>query len=433
MSGEVPKGWREVRIGHIANEASNRNRNGEDLPVLSMTKHRGFVRSNDYFSRSVYSENTENYKIVRRGQFAYATIHLDEGSIDYLRNFDAGLISPMYSVFDIDPLQIDPDIAFRSFKRFALSGRFDPYSNGGVNRRKSILFKDLSAFKFALPPMPEQRAIAEVLLAAEAAIARAEVMIGALTDAKHAAMRELLTRGIRREKAPMKPLPSRWVLGRVASDVTHIPADWDLVTLTKVAKLESGHTPSRDKAEYWGGDIPWLSLADTDALDALEVHETSECVTAKGIKNSSARILPVDTVVFSRTATVGKATRMGREMATSQDFANWVCGSALHPAYLVQVFRHMGREWDRLQEGSTHQTIYMPVFKKLQILLPSMSEQQKIAEVGEAFDLRISNERTTRDTLARNRDALAQELLSGRIRLPDSMIARHRDNPGQAA
>lgn len=246
-------------------------------------------------------------------------------------------------------------------------------------------------------------------------------------------MRELLTRGIRREKVPMKRLPSRWVLGRVAEGITHIPADWDLVTLTKVAKLESGHTPSRNKPDYWNGEIPWLSLADTEALDALEVDQTSECVTAKGIANSSARVLPKDTVVFSRTATVGKASRMKRPMATSQDFANWVCGPTLVPAYLVQVFRHMEREWDRLQEGSTHQTIYMPVFKKLQILLPPTTEQQKIADVGEAFDMRFAKERETRKVLVENRDALAQELLSGRIRLPKSIILRHRDKAGQAA
>ncbi len=88
------------------------------------------------------------YKVVKRGQFAYATIHLDEGSIDYLRNEDAGLISPMYTVFETNSEEIDNEIALRQFKRFALSGRFDPYSNGGVNRRKSILFSDLSAFKF---------------------------------------------------------------------------------------------------------------------------------------------------------------------------------------------------------------------------------------------------------------------------------------------
>lgn len=284
-----------------------------------------------------------------------------------------------------------------------------------------------------MPPLAEQRAIAEVLDAVERAIAQTEALISTISDAKHAIMRELLTRGVKRENAPLKKLPVRWVLGRIAEGVTHIPSDWELATLTKIAKLESGHTPSRDKSDYWGGDIPWLSLADTEALDTLEVDKTSECVTAKGIANSSARILAKDTVVFSRTATVGKATRMKQPMATSQDFANWICGPTILPAYLVQVFRHMGREWKRLQAGSTHQTIYMPVFKKLQVLRPPKAEQQKIADVGEAFDQRIEQERDTLAVLFKNRGALNQELLAGRVRIAESIIARHRDKPGQVA
>src|SRR5690349_17294228 len=142
MSPKVPSGWQEVRIGSFAREISVRNRDSQDIPVLSVTKHNGFVRSNEYFSRVVHSADTDNYKIVRRGQFAYATIHLEEGSIDLLKKHDVGLISPMYTVFEIFSDDIDKDFAFRSFKRFALDGRFDAYSNGGVNRRKSISFDD---------------------------------------------------------------------------------------------------------------------------------------------------------------------------------------------------------------------------------------------------------------------------------------------------
>lgn len=433
MSGNVPKGWREVRIGQIAREISNRNRAGADIPVLSMTKHKGFVRSNEYFSKSVYSENTENYKIVRRGQFAYATIHLDEGSIDYLKSYDAGLISPMYTVFELISADIEKDFAFRNFKRFALSGRFEPYSNGGVNRRKSILFSDLAAFRFAIPPLAEQRAIAEVLGAVEEAIAKMEVLIAALGEAKHATMREMLTRGIRRDKAPMKPLLARWVLGRVAEDITHIPADWDLVTLTKVAKLESGHTPDRKEPTYWDGNVPWISLQDADALTKVTISESAETIGPLGLANSSARMLPAGTVVLQRTANVGLASIMGREMCTSQHFANWICGNKLDPYYLQQVFRHMSREWGRLVAGSVLPDIYMGTFKALQILLPPLAEQKKIGEVGVAFDRRIEEERGTLVALNKNRAALAQELLSGRIRLPDSVIARHRDKAEQAA
>jgi type I restriction enzyme S subunit len=120
-------------------------------------------------------------------------------------------------------------------------------------------------------------------------------------------------------------------------------------------------------------------------------------------------------------------------MATSQDFANWICGERILPGYLVQVFRHMSREWHRLQEGSTHQTIYMPVFKKLQVLLPSTEEQVKISNIGEAFDRRIERERDALAILIESRASLAQELLSGRLRLPESIIARHREMPAAAA
>ncbi|MAC11208.1 MAG: hypothetical protein CMN74_03065 [Sphingorhabdus sp.] len=211
--------------------------------------------------------------------------------------------------------------------------------------------------------------------------------------------------------------------------VVTIPSDWKLVRLTSVAQLKSGHTPDRKRPDYWDGDVPWISLSDTAALDRLTVEKTSEYVTLLGIKNSSARVLPKDTVIFSRTATVGKATRLALPMATSQDFANWVCGPDLSPRYLVQVFRHMKREWDRLQAGSTHQTIYMPTFKKLQILLPPRAEQEKIADMGESFDLRIEAENDKLIELEATRAALAQELLSGRLRLPEAMVARFENAP----
>jgi len=284
-----------------------------------------------------------------------------------------------------------------------------------------------------LPVPAEQRAIAEVLGAVEETIAKTEALIEAIADAKQATMRELLTRGIRRDKAPMKPIPARWVLGRITEGVTHIPADWDLVTLTKVAKLESGHTPDRKEPTYWDGEIPWISLQDADALNKVTITDSAETIGPEGLANSSARMLPVGTVVFQRTANVGLASVMKRSMCTSQHFANWICGAKLDPYYLQQVFRHMSREWLRLVAGSVLPDIYMGTFKVLQILLPPLSEQKKIGEVGVAYDLRIEQERETLAVLIESRNALAQELLSGRIRLPDSIIARHYDKAGQAA
>lgn len=435
MSVEAPKGWTAARF----RDAMRLEQRREPIDPTRSYKLLGvrWYGNGAFLREERIGEGLSAQHIyrVQPGDVIYNRLFAWKGSFGLVGDDLAGCyVSNEFPLFAARLDRVDPQFLLRVLQHPRTSERADAFSTGTTSiSRNRLSEEDFLHFPIDLPPLAEQRAIAEVLGAVEEAIATSEALIATIVDTKHATMRELLTRGLRRERAPMKPLPARWVLGRVAEAITQIPADWNLVALTKVAKLESGHTPSRDKADYWGGEIPWLSLADTDALDLLEVDQTSQCVTPKGIDNSSARILPKDTVVFSRTATVGKSSRMKRPMATSQDFANWVCGPTLSPAYLVQVFRHMKREWDRLQEGSTHQTIYMPVFKKLQILLPSIAEQQKIADVGEAFDIRIAKERETHKTLTQNRDALAQELLSGRVRLPDSIIARHRDKAGQAA
>lgn len=167
--------------------------------------------------------------------------------------------------------------------------------------------------------------------------------------------------------------------GYKATEVGVIPQDWECVPIASVARLESGHTPSKRVPSYWGGCIPWVSLHDTQLLDGPEISGTSKTITEDGLNNSSARLLPQGTVVFSRTATVGKATVLAIAMATSQDFANYICGPKLDNRFLMYLFRSMGRTWRGLMAGSIHNTIYMPVFEALRIALPPLSEQRAIA------------------------------------------------------
>lgn len=197
-----------------------------------------------------------------------------------------------------------------------------------------------------------------------------------------------------------------------------IPCGWRLVKLTSVAKLESGHTPSKRSPEYWDGEIPWISLHDSGSLDKREITSTQKKITQLGLDNSSARLLPAGTVVFSRTATVGKATTMASSMCTSQDFANYVCGKDLYNHYLVYLFRFLAPEWERLMAGSTHNSIYMPVFRELQILLPPPEEQKNIAYALNELDIFICS---LDQLIAKKRDiqqATMQQLLTGQRRLP---------------
>jgi type I restriction enzyme S subunit len=162
-----------------------------------------------------------------------------------------------------------------------------------------------------------------------------------------------------------------------------VPDHWKVTPIRLAARLESGHTPSRLKPEYWEDcEVPWFTLGDVwqirDGLTDV-VTETKEKVSELGLANSAARLLPKGTVILSRTASVGFSAIMGIDMATTQDFANWVCGPNLTPEYLLHVFRAMGGEFERLRMGSTHDTIYMPDIRSMRCPLPPLDEQRAIA------------------------------------------------------
>lgn len=165
-----------------------------------------------------------------------------------------------------------------------------------------------------------------------------------------------------------------------------LPAGWRRVLLQDVARLESGHTPSRKHPEWWGGDIAWLSLKDVSSLDGKFIEETQDYTNELGIANSSARLLPEGTVCLCRTASVGNAVILGREMATSQDFANWVCTEELDPEYLLAAFLSSQREFAKEKQGSTHKTIYMPTIRNFQVLLPPFEEQHRIVTILDKAD-----------------------------------------------
>jgi len=162
-----------------------------------------------------------------------------------------------------------------------------------------------------------------------------------------------------------------------------IPAHWEVNRTKFAARLRSGHTPSRQHPEYWENcTIPWFGLADVwqirDGRTEF-VYETAEKISELGLANSAARLLPKNTVILSRTASVGFSAILGVDMATTQDFVNWICGQKLRPEYLLYVFRSMGHEFRRLTMGSTHQTIYMPDVGAFSTPIPSLVEQDRIA------------------------------------------------------
>jgi type I restriction enzyme, S subunit len=164
------------------------------------------------------------------------------------------------------------------------------------------------------------------------------------------------------------------------------PPGWAWVRLRRIARQETGHTPSRAHPEYWDGGIPWIGIRDAGNHHGRVIQQTMQTVSDQGLANSSARLLPAGTVCLSRTASVGYVTIMGHPMATSQDFATWTCTSALVPKYLMFALMAEGENIRKFGEGSTHTTIYFPEIRALHICLAPLAEQQEIvAKVEKAL------------------------------------------------
>lgn len=177
------------------------------------------------------------------------------------------------------------------------------------------------------------------------------------------------------------------------------PEGWRWTKITDVARLETGHTPSRKHPEYWGGDVPWIGIKDATGNHGRTIYDTIQHTNALGIANSSARILPENTVCLSRTASVGYVVVMGRPMATSQDFVNWVCSPDLDHRFLKYVLLSEQSAFLRFASGTTHQTIYFPEVKAFHVCLPPPAEQGAIGYILQALDDKIDLNRRMCSTL----------------------------------
>ncbi len=148
-----------VPLGEITSLSSTRSGGGH-LPIYSVTKHDGFVPSLEYFKKQVFSRDTSNYRLVKAGQLAYATIHLDEGSIGIAP--EDCLISPMYTVFSTHS-NVDARYLLRFMKSPVALSNYAGLGRGAVHRRKAVSYSALSAMRVPLPPLDEQRRIAGIL------------------------------------------------------------------------------------------------------------------------------------------------------------------------------------------------------------------------------------------------------------------------------
>ena len=192
FSGE----WKVKKISEVATDCSEKNSLAEALPVLTCSKHLGFVDSLTYFKNQVFSKDLSGYKIIRRGQIGYPANHIEEGSIGLQDLYDVALVSPIYVV--CSPKEgTSSYFLHRLLKLDSYRQEFAIATTSSVDRRGSLRWPAFSEIAVNLPHIKEQRAIATVLSAMDAEIAALETKRSKARQLKQGMMQELLTGRIR--------------------------------------------------------------------------------------------------------------------------------------------------------------------------------------------------------------------------------------------
>jgi type I restriction enzyme S subunit len=347
------------------------------------TGYKQYVATGDLQNSEIISSTNVTYdnrpsradSILKSGDVIFAKMADTDKALIAGKMHEEMLFSTGFAVLRPMPEILDSRYLYHILRSEKFLSEKNRLSSGAT--QKAITNKALLGINLPLPPIREQKRIANILDLVE--------KTGFLSKKIERNM-DSIWKGLFQEKIISEV--GRYPISRKQHPIGD---GWEWVKLVDVAKLESGHTPSRNKPEWWGGDIGWITLGDIRKHDGRTIFSTNENTNPLGIENSSARILPEKTVCFARTASVGFVTIMGKPMATSQDFVNFVCSDRIVPEYLLFAFMASRRWLLSIANGSTHKTIYYPVVKSLYIALPKIETQKIFSELFNSLETLSAN------------------------------------------
>lgn len=170
------------------------------------------------------------------------------------------------------------------------------------------------------------------------------------------------------------------------------------VLLGDEIELVGGGTPKTSVADYWGGNIPWLSVVDFGG-DRRWVSGAEKKITKAGLQNSSTKLLQPGDIIISARGTVGELAQVKKPMAFNQSCYGVRAKSSLNQDYLYYLLKHSIADLQRQAHGGVFSTITRETFNHIKVTLPDLAVQKKIANILGVIDEKIELNRRMNETL----------------------------------
>lgn len=344
------------KLGQYIRQVDVRNTEGKEDNLLGVSVQKVFIPS---IANTVGTDFTK-YKVVKKGQFTYipdTSRRGDKIGIALLEDYDEGLVSNVYTVFEIiDEKQLIPQYLMLWFNR----PEFDRYarfkSHGSV--REVMDWDEMCNVKLPVPSFEEQLEIVNAYKAISERIALKKQINDNLVNVGVASIQKNIGKGalINLTDSEMENL--------VLKDGFFIKTVADFCIDTK-----SGSTPSRTNNEFWeGGTISWVKSG--------EVHNnitliTEECITQEGLDGSSTKLLPKDTVLMAMYGvTAGEVGYLAIEATTNQAICGMICHTKAEAAYLYFSLIQSQAAISRLSNGGAQDNLSKNFIDGINLVVP---------------------------------------------------------------
>ena len=392
--------WAHEPLSKVLTEHKLKNTDGRD--VFSVSMEYGIINQIELLGRSYAAADTSHYTVGRRYDVVYTKSPLKAFPFGIVKQckFDGEVaLSPLYGVFT----PANPHLGLMIEAYFESPNRskdfLSPLCQKGAKNTLQITNTTFLSGRLPLPTEPaEQQKIAECLSSVDELMAAQARKVDALKTHKKGLMQQLFPR--EGETQPHFRFPE--FRGKV---------EWEMKTIGDIFETSAGGTPERSKTEYWNGSIPWVT---TSLVDFNVISYAEEFITNEGLKKSSAKMFPKNTVLVAligQGKTRGKVALLDFEASTNQNCAGILPTEAVIPNFAFLNLCGRYEEIRALSNTAGQGSLSQGLIRTLPFCYPKdKAEQQRIAACLSSLDDLITAETQKLEALKTHKKGLMQQL-----------------------